>query len=1262
MLPLTKAGHELRDLMAARIVYLDGGMGTLVQREGLVEADFHSQKADCADCFGVSAADADVARALEFLRGSKALLKGDNDILNITQPQIIGKIHTDYFEAGSDIVTLNSFGANSVVQDEYGMDAHCVRMMNVCAARVARTAAERCMQKLGRRLFTAGSIGPMNKSASIACDVSDSSARAVDFDTLRDSYYAQMAALLEGGADLFLMETAFDTLNVKAAIYAYLKLCDELGERVPLGISMTVSDASGRILSGQTIEAFYASVCHAAPLFVGLNCSLGAEKMRPYVETFARIARCGTHCYPNAGLPNPFSEFGYDQSPETVAKYLAEFAKDGLLNLAGGCCGTTPAHIREIVRECSVYGRRIFSEAESSLTLAGLEPFEIPDEDAPFVFVGERTNVMGSLAFRKMIREGRFEDALAVARGQVENGANLVDVNFDEGMLNGPECMSKFLRMTGADPEIARVPVMVDSSDWDTIVAGLKTLQGKGIVNSISLKVGEEEFLRRAREIKRYGAAVIVMAFDERGQATTVKDRVDVCVRAYGLLTRRAEFDPEDIIFDANVLTVATGMHEHDNYAVDFIEAVRQIKKLCPHARTSAGVSNVSFALRGNNAVREAMHSVFLYHARRAGLDMGIVNAGLLAPYEDIPPDLRKAVEDVILNTDSGACERLLDFAQKLKSGGAGAASVHRESEAEKIWHNLSWDERLMRTFTKGDEAKAGEVALHFYEEMKDPLKVIEGPLMRAMGHVGDLFGEGKMFLPQVVKSAKVMKAAVAALSPYLDASAAARGPKVVLATVKGDVHDIGKNIVKAVLACNGFNVEDLGVMVEPERILEASRNAKLVGLSGLITPSLAEMERVLALFEKNGLRVPVMVGGATTSDLHTAVKLASVYSGTVVRAADAGVSAYLGGKLCSESSAKAFSLEIAARQEAIRADYFKKTEDAKSEENPPLCFEEARKNAFKAAFDGYKCAVPFEGVRVFDVPIANLADKLEWPMFFRSWRITSRGARRLEDIGKNEALEPFFNDTLKILDALKLVAKPKIAVRFFGCAADGDDIALFDGSERVQTLRFMRNQKRDANGNCLCFADFVPPEGSGRRDVCALFAATAGTEAEAFARKFEDRGDTYSSLIARTLSDLVAEALGNYAQNEIFSKSVCPNTPRDGHDASCNCPACRAAAEKSGVHSRSSGARAAVGYPTYPDHSEKAKFAELLDMEHSVGVKLTQNYMMSPTSSVTAVWIPNPAARFIDVAALPDQLADYSRRTGIDIETLKKYSGLRFQ
>lgn len=1215
-IPLSESGRKLKKLLQTRAVFLDGAMGTLVQREKLSEADFR--------------------RGLPELESNEISQLGNNDILNLTRPDIIAKINRAYYNAGSDIVTTGTFGANLLVQSEYGNGEDLVRRMNARAVEIAKAEAAEASARLGgKELFVAGSIGPMNKSASISADVEDPAARAVGFDELVAAYTPQMESLYSAGVDVFLVETAFDTLNVKAALYAYLSLCQKWGERPPIGISMTVSDASGRILSGQTIEAFYASIRNAEPLFVGLNCALGADKMRPYVEVFDRIAECYTHCYPNAGMPNPFSESGYDETPEMTASKLSEYAREGLVNIFGGCCGTTPKHIEAIVRACSGFAPRKPRERSHALALSGLEPFVLPEKNAPFAFVGERTNVMGSAAFRKMIKEGRFSDALSVARGQVENGANIIDVNFDEGMLDSPACMKRFLNLVGSEPEISRVPIMIDSSDWNTIVAGLKCVQGKPIVNSISLKNGEGEFLKCAGEIKKFGAAAVVMAFDEQGQATTLDRRVEICVRAYGILVEKAGFNPEDIIFDANVLTVATGMAEHDSYGADFIEAVRRIKAKCPYARTSAGVSNISFAFRGNNPVREAMHSVFLYHARNAGLDMGIVNAGMLAPYDEIDPKLRKAVEDVVLNTDPEAPERLLEIAGEYK----GDTTKHRE---QSDWDSLPWNERLMRIFIKGEEDKAEEVAMHFYGELGNPLEVIEKPLMSAMRKVGELFGEGKMFLPQVVKSARVMKRAVAVLEPYMPKGAAASGPKVVVATVKGDVHDIGKNIVSVVLSCNGFRVEDLGVMVEPERIVEAARGADIVGLSGLITPSLDEMARVVQMLEREGLKVPVMVGGATTSDLHAAVKLAPLYSGTVVRVEDAGLSAGVCASLTSAATKKLFEAEVSARYGKIRAEFEEKSAESKKAKLIPYT---------EAVTKKVECEFPeLENMPKFEVKTAG-ADfsKLEmpWYMYLRAWKVG--GAKIPEDLGKSNGLDGFFKDTFKMLEKLAGIARPKIRYAVYGARPAGDDVELYDASGFVEKLCFMRSQRPDSDGKCLCLADYVAPSGS----FIGMYIATVGREAEEFCSKLKESGDEYSYMTARTICDMAAEALSEYAGNRILAPLAEAAFKR--HSADCGCPAC-----KTSGHVKLSAVRPAVGYPAYPDHSEKAKFKKLLDSVNSIGVDFTENFMMTPVSSVCAVWIPNPRAKYFSAEIGYDQLEAYARRKGSTPDSILKYLSVK--
>ena len=1197
-LKLTARGQKLCELLEKRIVFLDGAMGTMVQRRNLKDEDFRGN-------------------IMELVENQRRLA-GNNDLLNLTRPDVIRDIHMRYFIAGADICTSNTFGANSLVQSEYGISAELTRRINVEGIRLIREAADEAKKRLGgaeRDFFAAASLGPMNKSASIAADVDDPSVRAVSFDILQEAYLEQIEALWDAGADLFIIETSFDTLNVKAALHAYMTVCEKRGERIPIGVSMTVSDASGRILSGQTISAFYASIRHADPLFVGLNCSLGAEKMRPYIEEFDRVAECYTHCYPNAGLPNPFSETGYDQTPDMVASTLSRYAGEGLLNIIGGCCGTSPEHIAAIRKSCEIYSPRVPRRPREGLVLSGLETFVMEDSGAPFAFVGERTNVMGSPAFRKAVKEGRFDDALNVARNQVANGANIIDVNFDEGMLDGSACMTKFLNLMGSDPEVSRVPVMIDSSNWKTLLAGLKCIQGKGIVNSISLKEGERAFLEKAGEIKKFGAAVIVMAFDEDGQASDFDSRVRICSRAYKILVEKAGFDPEDIIFDPNVLTVGTGMAEHAGYAIDYINAVRELKRICPKARVSGGISNVSFAFRGNNVVREAMHSVFLYHARRAGLDMGIVNAGMLAAYDDIDPALREAVEAVILNTSADASEKLLALADSYKGASASHRDEHSADDA-----TATWEMRLERAFVKGQEDKISEIVRHYLEELKDPLKVIEVPLMSAMKKVGELFGAGKMFLPQVVKSARVMKRAVAELEPLMGLSKGVSGPKIVLATVKGDVHDIGKNIVAAVLACNGYSVVDVGVMAEAEKILEAAKDAQIVGLSGLITPSLDEMAHTIEVFERAGMRVPIMVGGAATGALHTAVKLAPLYSGTVVRVGDASLSAGVCAALTSPKR-DIYALKIADEQSALRKDY----EESRSKEiNSAKLVPLAEARLRRAKFEFAPKKAPFFGVETFDVGFDEIEKILPWGMYFRAWSVSNEKRGELDD---------FYGDTRAVLSRLAELAKLKVRVGFYESVSSGEDIEVYEkgGEIPCEVLNTVRTQIPSREGVCASIADFVAPKGGPRRDVIALFAATVGKEADDFVGNFAKEGDSYSQMIAKNLCDMVAESLSRYVQLKFFAPALGIANARGAGDLAA------------------SGIRAAVGYPSYPDHAQKLKFEKLLSMRDSVGISLTGSYMMTPQSSVCALWIGNPAARYIDAKIAEDQIADFCARTGRD-------------
>lgn len=1188
----------MRSILKERIVFLDGGMGTIIQREGLSENDFRGD--------------------IPELKHLHRELKGNNDLLNITRPDVIGKIHRDYYEAGADIVTTCTFSSTRMAQDEYGL-ADMAEKMNLAAVKLLRGIADELEAKDGKMRFVAGSVGPMNKTASIPPDTENTAARSVTFDELASSYYGQMKVFFENGADLILLETNFDTLNVKAAIYAYLTLKDELQADLPIAISFTISDLSGRILSGQTIDAFYASIRHAKPLFVGLNCSLGPEKMRPYIEQISRIAECCTHCYPNAGLPNPLSDFGYDQSPEQTAEYLSVYAKEGLLNVIGGCCGTTPAHIAAIVKNCSGFAPRKPQEKNRDLLLTGLEMLRMPAENAPFGIVGERTNVMGSLAFKKLIKDGDFASALSVARRQIENGANVIDINFDEAMLDSKASMRTFLNMAAAEPEIAKVPFMIDSSDWETILAGLKCVQGKAIVNSISLKEGEKIFLEHANEIRKFGAAALVMAFDENGQAAETADKINICKRSYELL-KNAGFPVEDIIFDVNVLTVATGIEAHNAYAVNFIEAVREVKRILPYARTSAGVSNISFAFRGNNPVREAMHSVFLYHARQAGLDFGIVNAGVLQPYDEIPSELRQLVEDVILNKGSAAVESLLAKAESFKGSGAQAAQ-----KTDDIL-NLPLAEQMGLAFVKGLDEHIERITAAYFAELKDPLKVIEGPLMDAMKHVGSLFGEGKMFLPQVVKSARVMKKAVAYLEPYMPKGGAGRG-KIALATVKGDVHDIGKNIVASVLSCNGYEVEDLGVMCPPEKIIEAAKKSDLIGLSALITPSLYEMANTLELLQKEGLKIPVMVGGATTNPTHTAVKLAPLYDGLVMQVEDASLVA--GACAALIGADKAQTLKIKAEQDALRKEFLNKT----SERNAKIAsFAEAKKMAVKCEFKKEFVAAPAS----FDLWLgAHTVDEIEpyfsWGMFFSAWGMAGMKGKMAELTPEGNFTKEFYAEALKILEELKKVARPKAVWKFFRAASNGDDIELFRADNKhISTLSFFRNQI-PVNGECASAADFVAPKNAGFLDAICLFAATAGVDAENFAAQLKREGKDFEAMVAAVLCNMIAEAYASYLNDRMWKGS----------------------ANRMGV-------RPACGYQMWGDHSEKIKIWNLMSVEEKTGIKLNENFMMSPQSSVCGLWLAHPNAKYINNISIDaDQLADYSERKGSAISDISKFASV---
>jgi 5-methyltetrahydrofolate--homocysteine methyltransferase len=1212
---------EFRRLLGERILVLDGAMGTMIQRHRLDESAYRGGR----------------------FAGWHRDLKGANDLLALTQPEIIAGIHRAYLEAGADIVETNTFNANAPSLADYGLES-LVYELNLEAARLARRAADEVAAATGRTCFVAGALGPTNRTASISPDVNDPGKRNIAFDELRTTYAEATRALIAGGVDLLLLETVFDTLNAKAALYAVREVLDETGLDLPLMISGTITDASGRTLSGQTAEAFWNSVRHARPTTIGLNCALGARQLRPYVEELSRIADTWVCAYPNAGLPNAFGE--YDEQAEDTAGFIREWADAGFLNVVGGCCGTTPEHIAAIARAVAGRPPRVPTEIPPRCRLSGLEPLNIGPETL-FVNVGERTNVTGSAKFRKLIEAGDYAAALDVARQQVASGAQVIDVNMDEGMLDSEAAMVRFLNLVAGEPDIARVPVMIDSSKWSVIEAGLKCIQGKGVVNSISLKEGEAPFLEQATKVRRYGAAVVVMAFDEQGQADTVERKVAICERAYALLTQRVGFPPEDIIFDPNIFAVATGIPEHDGYGLDFIEAVRRIKRRCPGALTSGGLSNVSFSFRGNDPVREAMHAVFLYHAIRAGLDMAIVNAGQLAIYEEIPADLRGRVEDVILNRRPDATERLLEVAAQFK----GEAGVRRVEDLE--WRGWPVAKRLEHALIKGiDEFVAQDVEEARLSSTR-PLDVIEGPLMDGMNVVGDLFGEGKMFLPQVVKSARVMKKAVAELVPHIererDGESRSNG-RIVLATVKGDVHDIGKNIVGVVLQCNNFEVVDLGVMVPAAKILEAARreNADMIGLSGLITPSLDEMVHVAREMQRQGFTVPLLIGGATTSPAHTSVKIEPQYdAGPVVYVKDA--SRAVG--VCQSLVTPETRGDYIAR---LRADHAKRREQhaGRKARGPEVTLTDARAARFAPDWTGYRPPVPrFLGLKLIeDAPLRDLVRYIDWMPFFNAWEFTGTFPAILDDPARGGAARALWKDAQAMLDRLvrERWLRARAVIGFFPANATGDDIEVYADAGRgtvLETLRHLRQQRAKAPDQPdLCLADFVAPRESGVGDYIGAFAVTAGIGIEEHVSRFEAAHDDYSAILLKALADRLAEAFAE-ALHERVRREHWGYAPDE-----------RLTSEQL-VREEYRGIRPAPGYPACPDHTEKATLCRLLDAERNAGIRLTESFAMYPTAAVSGWYFSHPEARYFAVGPIgEDQVRDYAVRKGMSLQEAERW------
>ena len=1213
---------RLDTLLAQRVLVLDGAMGTMIQAHRLTEADYRGER----------------------FAGWPVDLRGNNDLLCLTRPDIVRGIHQAYLDAGADIVETNSFNSTAISMADYRME-ELVGELNRAAARLAREAADQFEARdPSRPRYVAGVLGPTSRTASLSPDVNDPAFRNVTFDQLAATYGEAATALLEGGADLLLVETIFDTLNAKAALFAIEQVFDRIGFRVPVMISGTITDQSGRTLSGQTPEAFWHSVMHARPLAVGFNCALGARALFPYVQELSRAAPVWLSVHPNAGLPNEFG--GYDETPETMAAVLREFGEHGLLNIVGGCCGTTPDHIRAIAAAVHDLPSRTRPDPPARLRLSGLEPLTI-GPDTLFVNIGERTNVTGSRRFAKLIAEGKYEAGLEVARQQVESGAQMLDVNMDEGLLDSEAAMSTFLRLIASEPAIGKVPIVIDSSRWSVLEAGLKCVQGKSVVNSISLKEGEAEFLRQAGLVRRYGAAVIVMAFDEQGQADTADRKVEIARRAYRLLTERAGFPPEDIIFDPNIFAVATGIEAHDNYALEYIEATRRIKQELPGVHVSGGVSNLSFSFRGNEPIREAMHAAFLYHAVRAGMDMGIVNAGALPIYTDIPAELLERVEDVVLNRRADATERLLAIADSVK-GRSGAKAQ------DLAWREAPVRERLIHALVEGidswivEDTEAARIALG------RPLAVIEGPLMDGMNVVGDLFGSGRMFLPQVVKSARVMKKAVAHLVPWLEAEKSAAGPrakgKVLLATVKGDVHDIGKNIVGVVLQCNNYEVIDLGVMVPCARILDTARReaVDLIGLSGLITPSLEEMCFVAEEMRRERFELPLLIGGATTSKVHTAVKIAPRYDGPVVHVLDASRAVGVASNLLSETNKPEFVSGVAAEYEEVRR---ARAERPVAERLVPLA--EARAARLVPANGGPPPRPTFLGTRVFDrYPLAELVGRIDWTPFFQAWELRGHYPAILTDPETGAAARALFADAQRLLERIVqeelLVARA--VVGFWPAAAVGDDIVLYADeaqTERIATVYTLRQQMARAPGSGrsnLALADFVAPRDSGERDFLGGFAVTAGHGTAELVRQFEAQHDDYSAILAKALADRLAEALAERLHERVRTE-LWGYAPGEALDNTAL------------IREQYQGIRPAPGYPACPDHTEKRTLFRLLDVTRSAGIELTESCAMLPAASVSGWYFWRPEASYFGVGKIGrDQVSDYARRKGMPVEEVERW------
>jgi 5-methyltetrahydrofolate--homocysteine methyltransferase len=1215
--------QKIQELLNQRILFLDGAMGTMIQRYRLTEADYRGAR------FAPWPAD----------------LKGNNDLLVLTRPQVIREIHDAYLDAGADIIETNTFNATRIAMADYHMEELAFEI-NVAAARLAREAAAAATARTPEKpRFVAGVLGPTNRTASLSPDVNDPGFRNIHFDDLVEAYAESIRGLVEGGVDLILIETVFDTLNAKAAVFAVESFFESGGTRLPVMISGTITDASGRTLSGQVTEAFWNSLRHARPVSIGLNCALGAKQLRPYVEELSRRADTRVSAHPNAGLPNEFGE--YDETPAEIAAELADWAAHGFVNIVGGCCGTTPEHIKAIVAAVSPHPPRRIPEIEPRCRLSGLEPLDI-GPDSLFVNIGERTNVTGSIRFKRLIMEGDYETALEVAREQVASGAQMIDVNMDEGMLDAEAAMVRFLHLIAAEPDIARVPVMVDSSRWSVIEAGLKCIQGKGVVNSISLKEGEADFLHHARLLRRYGAAAIIMAFDEQGQADSRARKVAICTRAYRLLTGQAGFPAEDIIFDPNIFAVATGIEEHNGYGLAFIEAVRDIKATLPHALVSGGVSNVSFSFRGNNPVREAIHAVFLYHAIQAGMDMGIVNAGQLAIYEEIPESLRERIEDVILNRRDDATERLLEIAQQYRGEGAGS-----ERKEDLAWRGWEVDKRLEHALVKGiadyieaDTEEARRAAAR-------PLDVIEGPLMAGMNVVGDLFGAGKMFLPQVVKSARVMKKAVAYLLPYMDTvqgAATQSNGRILMATVKGDVHDIGKNIVGVVLQCNSYEVIDLGVMVAAETILQTAREKQvdIIGLSGLITPSLDEMVHVSSEMQRQGFTVPLLIGGATTSQIHTAVKIDPQYQGAVVYVPDASRAVGVASNLLSADLRADYITGIKRRYGELR-----EQRQSQQKARKLVALAQARANRFQTNWDKYQPARPeFLGIRAFaDYPLPELVNRIDWGPFFKAWELAGKYPQIFDDKTVGAEARRLFDDAQAMLERVireRWLTANGVIGFFPANSVDDDDVELYTDESRgavLATFHFLRQQmsKRQDAPN-LCLADFIAPKHTGVADYLGTFAVTTGLGIERKLAEFETDHDDYHAILLKALADRLAEAFAERVhervRKEFWGYAVGENLSNEEL-----------------IREEYRGIRPAPGYPACPDHTAKAILWTLLDPIGNAGIHLTESYAMLPTAAVSGFYFSHPKSHYFGTGKIGrDQVEDYARRKGITLREAERW------